>query len=55
VLFLKLNELPKGVYDPLEEIWADESLGVFKGGIGSVLIVRYSDTPVGKYKNVRAF
>jgi hypothetical protein len=48
VLFMKLKELLKGVYDPLEEAWADERLGVFKGVIGCVMIVRYSSTPVGK-------
>ncbi|KAF1946788.1 hypothetical protein EJ02DRAFT_335040 [Clathrospora elynae] len=49
MLFLKLNELPEGVYDPLEEAWADEGLGSFVGGLGAVMIVRYSDTPVGSY------
>jgi hypothetical protein len=46
---LTLKELPKGTYDPFEEAWADEELGTFKGGLGTVIIVRYSDTPVGKY------
>lgn len=49
LLFLKLGELPKGVYDPLEEAWADKGLGAFAGGLGAVMIVRYSDTPVGRF------
>ncbi|KAH7394360.1 hypothetical protein BKA66DRAFT_567310 [Pyrenochaeta sp. MPI-SDFR-AT-0127] len=49
LLFLKLSELPQGVYDPLEEAWADKGLGTFVGGLGAVMIVRYSDTPVGPY------
>jgi hypothetical protein len=48
VLFLKLETLPEGVYAPLEETWGDEGLGTFMGGIGTVMIVRYSNTPVGK-------
>ncbi|CAO2657943.1 Nn.00g072030.m01.CDS01 [Neocucurbitaria sp. VM-36] len=48
-LFLSLRELPKGVYDPLEEAWGDEGLGEFKGGLGTIMIVRYSHTPVGPY------
>ena len=52
VLCMKLKELPRGVYDPLEASWADEELGVFKGGLGTVIIVRYSDTPVGKFDKV---
>jgi hypothetical protein len=48
VLFLKLGTLPKGTYAPLEETWADEGLGMFTGGVGTVVIVRYSETPVGK-------
>jgi hypothetical protein len=51
VLFLKLKTLPKGVYSPLEETWADEGLGTFTGGVGMVMIVRYSDTPVGKFRS----
>jgi hypothetical protein len=49
ILFLKLDTLPEGVYDPLEEAWADERFGRFKGGLGTVMIIRYSDTPVGKF------
>ena len=48
-LLLKLKDLPKGVYDPLEAAWADEGLGKFAGGLGAVIIVRYSDTPVGMF------
>jgi hypothetical protein len=32
-LFLKLETLPKGVYAPLEEVWADEGPGTFAGGV----------------------
>jgi len=49
-LLLKLKDLPKGVYDPLEAAWADEGLGKFAGGLGAVIIVRYSDTPVGMFR-----
>ncbi len=47
LLFLKMQSLPQGLYDPLEEAWVDESLGTFEGGLGAVMIVRYTDTPVG--------
>jgi hypothetical protein len=47
MLFLNLKELPKGVYDSFEETWADPALGEFKGGLGAVVIIRYTDTPVG--------
>jgi hypothetical protein len=50
VLFLKLGTLSEGTYSPLEETWADEELGTFMGGVGTVMIVRYSDTPVGKFR-----
>lgn len=47
--------LPEGVYDPLEASspeFADPSTaGEFRGGIGVVVIVRYSETPVGKTLN----
>jgi hypothetical protein len=49
VLFLKLKELPKGVYDPLEEALASEECGKFEGGLGAVMIIRYVDTPVGRF------
>lgn len=48
LLFLKLKELPKGLYDRLEGAWEDGSLGRFEGGLGAVMIVRYTDTPVGR-------
>lgn len=48
LLFVKLNELPEGVYDRLEGAWENEALGRFAGGLGAVMIVRYTDTPVGK-------
>ncbi|OAG15394.1 hypothetical protein CC77DRAFT_466171 [Alternaria alternata] len=52
MLFLTLKELPKNVHDELEgEVggWDDEEKGMFKGGLGSVVVVRYRDTPVGPY------
>lgn len=48
LLFLKLKTLPEGLYDRLEEAWEDESMGRFEGGLGAVMIVRYTDTPVGR-------
>lgn len=48
LLFLRLRELPKGLYDELEAAWGDEALGGFEGGLGAVMIVRYADTPVGR-------
>jgi hypothetical protein len=48
MLFLKLRDLPDGLYDRLEGDWEDEALGEFKGGLGAVVIVRYTDTPVGR-------
>jgi hypothetical protein len=48
LLFLKFKELPQGVYDELEEVWAGDEFGKFEGGLGAVVIVRYSDTPAGK-------
>lgn len=49
LLLLKLNSLPHGLYDPLESAWAEESLGAFTGGLGAIMIVRYTSTPVGPY------
>ncbi|PSN71640.1 hypothetical protein BS50DRAFT_232553 [Corynespora cassiicola Philippines] len=46
-LFLTLKSLPKGIYDALELDL--EKGGDFKGGLGIIIIVRYSDTPVGTY------
>jgi hypothetical protein len=43
MLFLTLKELPKNVHDELEgEVggWDDEEKGTFKGGLGSVVVVR---------------
>jgi hypothetical protein len=48
VLLLKLGSLPTGVYSSNEDTWADEGLGEFMGRVGTVIIVRYSETPVGK-------
>ncbi|OAG12102.1 uncharacterized protein CC84DRAFT_1134414 [Paraphaeosphaeria sporulosa] len=49
LLFLKLSSLPEGLYDPLKSAWTDESLGSFTGGLGAIMIVRYTSTPVGPY------
>ena len=56
MLFLTLKALPEGIYDQLEERrWGGgnfseekEKVGEFKGGVGTVMVVRYADTPVGK-------
>ncbi|KAF2786235.1 hypothetical protein K505DRAFT_260305 [Melanomma pulvis-pyrius CBS 109.77] len=56
-LFVTMKELPTGVYDALEETRFGggklaeerEKVGEFKGGLGIVMVVRYSDTPVGPY------
>lgn len=48
LMFLKLSSLPKGVYAPLDEVWARPEYGIFKGGYGAIMIVRYTDTPVGE-------
>jgi hypothetical protein len=56
-LFLYLKDLPAGLYDPLEgQRFGDgnlseekEKVGEFKGGLGLIMIVRYADTPVGKF------
>jgi hypothetical protein len=49
MMFLRMKELPKGVYDQLEEVWSGEEFGKFEGGLGAIMIVRYSDTPVGMF------
>ncbi|KAH7138483.1 hypothetical protein B0J11DRAFT_421942 [Dendryphion nanum] len=56
-LFLTLGgKLPEGVYDRVdvrggvEEVgYEGKERGEFKGGLGVVMIVRYTDTPVGPY------
>ena len=48
LLFLRLKRLPEGLYDRLENTWEDDSLGRFEGGLGAVMIVRYTNTPVGR-------
>lgn len=48
LLFLKMATLPEGVYDALEEAWEDEAMGRFESGLGAVMIVRYTETPVGR-------
>jgi hypothetical protein len=52
LMFLRLKELPKGVYDQLEQVWEGSEFGNFEGGLGAIMIVRYSDTPVGKSTSV---
>ncbi|KAF1808178.1 hypothetical protein P152DRAFT_462832 [Eremomyces bilateralis CBS 781.70] len=45
--------LPDGIYDPLEassEAFSDPARsGKHRGGLGAILIVRYTETPVGPY------
>ena len=47
------SKLPEGIYDPLEAsspAFADpKEAGEFRGGIGFIMVVRYSDTPCGPY------
>ncbi|KAK3115862.1 hypothetical protein LTR53_004362 [Teratosphaeriaceae sp. CCFEE 6253] len=43
------SPLPLDIYDPLEATHPAMSARCFSGGIGMVMIVRYSDTPVGSY------
>lgn len=52
LLFLKLGTLPAGVYDQLEQAWGDEGSGRFEGGLGAVMVVRYTDTPVGRSESL---
>jgi len=50
MLFHVLKGLPGGVHGELEGKeggWDDEGIGRFEGGLGTVCIVRYRDTPVG--------
>jgi hypothetical protein len=47
LLFVRMQEMPKGVYDKVEEAWESDEFGTFQGGLGAVMIVRYSETPVG--------
>ena len=49
LLLLKLSSLPPGLYDPLESSWSDSSNGSFTGGLGTIMLVRYTSTPVGPY------
>ena len=51
-LFVTLKSLPPGLYDPLEagsDQCVGDKAGAFKGGLGCIMIVRYSETPVGMY------
>lgn len=55
-LLFNLSKLPEGIYDPLEasspelmDLGKDGKAGQFKGGLGIIMIVRYSDTPVGRF------
>jgi hypothetical protein len=50
LLFLKMKELPKGLYDSLEKVWEGSEFGRFEGGLGAIMIVRYWDTPVGTFE-----
>lgn len=49
MMFMMLKELPRGAYDELEEAWGGKEFGEFRGGLGAVMVVRYTDTPVGPY------
>jgi len=62
--FLTLPKLPEGVYDPLEydtkgtgiaDLEKEGKAGEFKGGLGGIMIVRYADTPVGKFIGLTPF
>ncbi|PVI06646.1 hypothetical protein DM02DRAFT_609446 [Periconia macrospinosa] len=46
-MLINLKSLPEGVYDKLEEPLLQH--GEFKGGMGFLMVVRYSYTPVGTY------
>lgn len=48
IMFLKLKAIPQGSYDQLQEPWGGDDYGKFERGLGAVMIVRYSDTPVGR-------
>jgi hypothetical protein len=47
------SKLPDGAYAPLEAGFKDfadpEHAGKFKGQIGFLMVLRYSETPVGKH------
>lgn len=48
LLLTHSRELPgAGVYHDCEAAWAGDEFGAFAGGLGAVMVVRYSDTPVG--------
>lgn len=53
MLFYGGATLPDNAYAPLEAQSASfsdpEEVGKFRGGLGMIQVVRYSDTPVGKY------
>jgi len=49
LLFLRLPSLPPGAYDPVHACWSAPKNGTFTGGLGAIMIVRYTDTPVGPY------
>ncbi|KAI9815809.1 MAG: hypothetical protein M1832_005223 [Thelocarpon impressellum] len=53
LLFYATGPLPDHAYAPLEQAAATfsdpASAGSFKGGLGTIQIVRYSDTPAGSY------
>lgn len=41
--------LPEGAYAALEDAFPVTKEGKFKGGLGTVQVVRYTDTPVGEF------
>jgi hypothetical protein len=47
-MFLRLKDVPQGSYDTLEGPWEGDEFGEFEGSLGAVVIVRYSETPVGR-------
>jgi len=52
----RAGSLPADAYSPLEAAsppFSDASqAGAFKGGLGLVIIIRYSETPVGSYNEM---
>lgn len=43
--------LPPGSYSPFEQNTTADLSKNFHGGVGVVMIIRYSESPVGKFKN----
>lgn len=46
--FVPLGPLPTKAYSPLERTGRTTE-GSYVGGVGAIMIIRYSDTPVGPY------